>query len=78
MNLRDYISDTARRTALARSIDTSTAYLWQMANSWRGRRVAAERCIAIERATDGAVTRYELRPDVFGPAPKASKAEKVA
>lgn len=25
--------------------------------------------VVIERATNGAVTRYELRPDVFGPAP---------
>ena len=27
--------------------------------------------VAIERATQGKVTRYELRPDVFGPAPDA-------
>lgn len=25
--------------------------------------------VAIERATGGKVTRYDLRPDVFGPAP---------
>lgn len=32
-----------------------------------GRRpVAAKQCIAIERATDSKVTRYQLRPDVFG------------
>jgi len=30
-------------------------------------RVPAERCIAIEQATG--VSRHELRPDVFGPAP---------
>ena len=28
--------------------------------------VAAAHAIRIERATNGAVTRYELRPDVFG------------
>lgn len=39
---------------------------------WRQRgRVPAERCIAIEQATGGAVTRYDLRPDVFGAAPDA-------
>ncbi len=27
------------------------------------RPVAADRCVAIERATDGAVTRRDLRPD---------------
>lgn len=40
-------------------------------NQWvRGLRpVPAERCRAIEAATAGVVTRYDLRPDVFGPAP---------
>lgn len=31
-------------------------------------RPPAERCIEIERLTKGAVTRYQLRPDVFGEA----------
>ncbi len=35
----------------------------------RAGRVPAEYCNAIEKATNGAVTRYDLRPDVFGPAP---------
>ena len=39
-------------------------------SEWRVRsKVPAERCLAIEQATNGAVTRYELRPDVFGAAP---------
>ena len=39
-------------------------------SEWRKRgKVPADRCIAIERATNGAVTRYELRPDVFGTKP---------
>lgn len=44
-------------------------------SNWRTRNsgVPAERCIAIEQATDGAVTRYDLRPDIFGPAPTAEK-----
>lgn len=37
-----------------------------------------ERCIAIEEATGGKVTRYELRPDVFGPAPADSKKRRAA
>lgn len=32
-------------------------------------------CIPIEQATAGAVTRYDLRPDVFGEAPAPSKIE---
>lgn len=31
--------------------------------------VPAERMAAIEKVTDGAVTRHDLRPDVFGPPP---------
>lgn len=42
---------------------------------WRNRdRVPAERCLAIEEAVGGEVTRYELRPDVFGPAPSGKVA----
>jgi DNA-binding transcriptional regulator YdaS (Cro superfamily) len=37
-------------------------------NQWvKGNRpIPAERCIPIEVATGGKVTRYDLRPDVFG------------
>lgn len=45
-------------------------------SEWRKRgRVPAERCRAIEHATGGAVTRYDLRPDVFGEAPATGEAE---
>jgi DNA-binding transcriptional regulator YdaS (Cro superfamily) len=37
--------------------------------------VPAERCVAIEAATGGKVTRYELRPDIFGGAPDAATQE---
>lgn len=43
--------------------------------NWKLRgQVPAERCLAIEQATAGAVTRHDLRPDVFGP-PPADEAE---
>jgi hypothetical protein len=46
---------------------------------WRQRnRVPAERCISIEEATGREVTRYELRPDVFGAGPGAGQAAHVA
>lgn len=39
-------------------------------SNWKKRkRVPASRCLAIEQATGGAVTRYELRPDVYGAKP---------
>lgn len=38
--------------------------------NWKLREsVPADRCLAIEQATEGVVTRHDLRPDVFGPAP---------
>lgn len=33
---------------------------------WMRRGVPARRCAAIEKATGGAVTRRQLRPDIFG------------
>lgn len=41
----------------------------------RDKKVPAELCIAIETAVRGAVTRYELRPDVFGAAPPPASSE---
>lgn len=41
---------------------------YQAVRKWERGRVPAERCRAIEAATDGAVTVHDLRPDIFGPA----------
>ena len=41
------------------------------------RPVPAARCLPIEQATNGAVTRYDLRPDIFGePERKPNRAGK--
>lgn len=46
---------------------------------WRARgKVPVARCLEIELATSGAVTRYDLRPDVFGPAPEAKAVNRAA
>lgn len=47
-------------------------------SGWRkcGRAPAA-RCLDIERITAGRVTRYDLRPDVFGQAPAANNLREV-
>lgn len=43
---------------------------------WRRRgKVPADRCRAIEDAVGGGVTRYELRPDVFGDEPVRAEGE---
>ena len=61
-------------TALAEKLGVRQSVV----SNWRTRgdkpRVPAERCIAIEAATDGAVTRHDLREDVFGPSPAKSEA----
>lgn len=44
-------------------------------SEWKSRgRVPVERCVDIETVTAGAVTRYDLRPDIFGAAPPAKAA----
>lgn len=41
----------------------------EVIHNWIVRGVPANRCRLIEEATGGRVTRYELHPEVFGPAP---------
>lgn len=43
-----------------------------------GRKVPSDICPKIEEATGGAVTRHDLRPDIFGPAPKTKRARASA
>lgn len=54
--------------ALAKAIGVTQSLVSQWCNEKRP--VAAHHCVAIERATAGQVTRYDLRPDVFGPQPE--------
>lgn len=59
------------QASLARAIKVKSQVVWQWAD---GRRpVPAHHCLAIEQAAKGEVTRYDLRPDVFGDAPKAGR-----
>lgn len=55
--------------AVAKALDISQPAI----HRWRARgKPPANRVIYLERATNGKVTRYDLRPDVFGPEPAAS------
>lgn len=57
-------------SAMARILDLP----WpSTVTNWVARGVPPERCRQIEEATKGAVTRYELNPDVFGPAPERNE-----
>lgn len=62
MNLREYIdSKPGNATRLAADIGVSLSYLSQMSSDLRA--INPARCVEIERATSGAVTRKDLRPD---------------
>lgn len=62
MNLTEYLQKHSEPASeLARRLDIAPSMLYQ----WRKglRSVPVARCIDVERATGGAVTRRELRPD---------------
>ena len=64
MNLKTYLSGKrGRATSLARHIGVSPVAIHQWAYR-PDKRVPAERCPEIEKATSGEVTCEELRPDV--------------
>lgn len=61
------ISIAGSQQKLADLLGTTQALIWfWLKSSKRG--VPAERCIPIEKATG--ISRHELRPDIFGPAPE--------
>jgi DNA-binding transcriptional regulator YdaS (Cro superfamily) len=51
---------------LAKAVGLTSA---MAVSQWRVRGVPPQRARDIERATGGAVTVHDLRPDIFGPAP---------
>lgn len=57
--LREAINESIGQAELARRLGVSKAAVSQ----WLSGVVPIERCVAIERATNGAVTRRQLRPD---------------
>jgi DNA-binding transcriptional regulator YdaS (Cro superfamily) len=80
MNLSDYIVTQggtatlgcAVLAAIAVKAECSAGTLYMIA---KGHKTASAKLAnRIEQATGGAVTRHDLRPDVFGPAPEAEAA----
>jgi DNA-binding transcriptional regulator YdaS (Cro superfamily) len=62
--LKAAIKAAGGQTALARKIGKQQGHVAKWLH--RDKKVPAKMCAAIEAATNGEVTRYELRPDVFG------------
>lgn len=67
MDMKTYLAklNHEEKVSFAKQAKTSVAYLSQLAH---GHRKAGLKSIhAVEKATDGQVTRYDLRPDIFPP-----------
>jgi DNA-binding transcriptional regulator YdaS (Cro superfamily) len=64
MNLRDFVKPRGNVVRLAEMLAVPPALVSQWTASSGARQVPADRCPAIERATDGAVSCEEMRPDV--------------
>lgn len=60
--------------AHGREVRVAQGHVWNWLNTTKTPMPPAEHCRAIEEATGGAVTRYDLRPDVFGENPNQIKA----
>jgi len=66
MTLQEYFADKKRgaRVALAQELGITQVWLSQLIS---GRQVCSpELALKIEKLTEGAVTRMDLRPDLFG------------
>ena len=61
--LKQAIRQVGSRSALARAIGVTP----QAVQQWR--RVPAVRVLDVERASDGVVSRHQLRPDIYAPTP---------
>jgi DNA-binding transcriptional regulator YdaS (Cro superfamily) len=61
MKLSEYVDEAhGRQTELARDLRCPSQLVWQWARAVRD--VPLERCVDIERATGGRVSRRDLRP----------------
>lgn len=70
MTLEEYLRTTTQE-AFAETLEVSQGLVHQWLNWLAGRKkhatkITAERAVQIEAATDGKVTKAELRPDIFG------------
>ncbi|WP_430305224.1 transcriptional regulator [Pseudomonas mosselii] len=73
MNLAEYLESLPRggKKIIALRLGVTASYLSRLVSGDRS--VTAERAIQIEEATDGVVSRFELRPDIQWTPPKRAK-----
>jgi len=70
--LRRAVEKVGGQSALARACGVKQGHVWHWLN--KSLRVPAEHVLAVEAATGSAVSRQELRPDIFGNGHAASGA----
>lgn len=74
MGISKYLAkNKLSQDGFAKQIGVSQGLVWQWITGKT--RITVERAIEIERKTDGKITRHELRPDIFGPAPQSQEQE---
>ncbi|MGP1677891.1 MAG: helix-turn-helix domain-containing protein [Burkholderiales bacterium] len=71
MDLKEFVEEIGGQTEMARRLGVTQGLVWQWLN---GRSpVTWERAKDIEALSNGRVSRHDLRPDIFGPAPSAER-----
>lgn len=68
MDLQQFV-DEHGQTRAAAILGVTQGAVWQWLNGLQ--RINADRALLIEEKSGGVITRYELLPDIFGPAPRA-------
>lgn len=69
--LRKAVQIAGGQSQLAKAVGVKQQHVWNWLN--RDMKPAAGRVLAIEEAVAGRVTRYQLRPDVFGSTPRTRR-----
>ena len=63
MQLKKYLSEVGlTQVEFAAKLEVTPGAVWQWINGYG---IAPENALKIERATEGRVTRHELRPDIY-------------
>lgn len=65
MDVKEFLrsTDKPERERVAKRANTTVAYLFQLSGGFS--RPSATMCLRLETASDGRMTREELRPDLF-------------
>lgn len=77
VNIKTYLKKhELTQEDFAIKLGVSQGLIWQWLD---GRtRITAERAVEIEEKTDGEITRHDLRPDLYLPAPKPHRRARAA